>query len=63
MSAHTPGPWVEYNPLASTYDTPDGTQVPAELADTAQCLADVIHIAAIRDSQRAAITKAEGGAA
>lgn len=60
MSAkHTPGPWVSHNPLTQTYDTKDGTKVPTELADCAECMADVIHIAGIREKQRAAIAKAE----
>lgn len=49
--------WVTYNPRTSTYETPDGTSVPAELVDNAQCLADVLHdvlhIAIIRTKQRA----------
>ena len=46
--------WVTYNPLTNTYDTQDGTSVAAELVDNVQCLADVLHIAQIRASQRAA---------
>jgi hypothetical protein len=45
--------WVKYSPLTATYDTPDGTSVPAEIADNAQCLADVLRIAQIRSKQRA----------
>jgi hypothetical protein len=45
--------WVKYNPLTATYDTPAGTSVAAELVDNVQCLADVLHIAAIRAKQRA----------
>lgn len=48
--------WVTYNPLTNTYDTPDGTSVAAELVDGVQCLADVLRIAQIRASQRAAAT-------
>ena len=44
--------WVKYNPLMHTYDTPDGTMVSAELVDSAQCMADVLHIANIRAQQR-----------
>ena len=44
--------WVTYDPLTATYDTPDGTSVAAELVDNVQCLADVLHIAAIRARQR-----------
>jgi hypothetical protein len=44
---------VTYNPLTATYDTPDGTSVAAELVDNVQCFADVLHIARIRDKQRA----------
>ena len=45
--------WARYNVLTDTYDTPDGTHVAAELVDSVQCLADVLHIAQIRASQRA----------
>lgn len=61
MSKHTPGrlttpdSWLRYNALTHTYDTPDGTTVPTELADNVECLADVLRIADIRASQRAAI--------
>jgi len=61
---HTPGPWVIYNHLTDTYDTPDGTKVPAMLVSSAQRLVDVMHIAQMREAQRAAIAKAqsqEGG--
>ncbi len=44
--------WVKYNPLTATYDTPDGTKVAQELADSAECLADVLHIANVREKQR-----------
>ena len=47
--------WVRYNLLTDTYDTPDGTKVAAELCDNVQCLADFLHIAKIRDDQRAVI--------
>ena len=47
-------PWVAYNPITGTYDTRDGTHVASELADNAQCVADVLHIANIRAAQRAA---------
>jgi hypothetical protein len=46
-------PWVTYNPLTNTYDTPDGTSVAAELVDNVQCLADMLNIAQIRAKQRA----------
>lgn len=45
--------WVRFNPLTYSYDTPDGTHIPAELADSVQCLADVVRIAQLRDQQRA----------
>lgn len=45
--------WVTYNPMTATYDTKDGTQVPAELVHNVQCLADVLRIAQIRARQRA----------
>lgn len=44
--------WVTYNPATATYDTPDGTSVAAELVDNVQCLADVLHIARLREKQR-----------
>jgi len=47
--------WVAYNPNSATYDTPDGTSIPEELIDNAQCLADVLHISIIREKQRAAM--------
>lgn len=50
--------WVFFNDLTMTYDTPDGTKVAAELIDNAQCLADVLYIAIIRQEQRDAIKKA-----
>lgn len=59
-AAHTPGQWVRFSPLTHTYDTPDGTAVAGELVDNAQTLADVLHIASIREKQRAAIAKATG---
>lgn len=46
--------WVRYNPLTHTYDTPDGTRVAAELVDSVACMADVLHIAGIREKQRRA---------
>jgi hypothetical protein len=52
-----PLPWVRFNPLTSCYETPDGTQSAVELVDTAQCLADVLHIADIRSRQRETATK------
>lgn len=55
---HTPGPWVEYNPLTAAYDTKDGTHVAAEIAENMECFADAFNIAAIRANQRAAIQKA-----
>ena len=62
MTQHTPGPWVSHNPNTATYDTPDGTKVPVELADNVECLADVLHIVQIREEQRATIAKATGEA-
>ena len=50
-----PGPWVQYNHLTATYDTPDGTKVPEELADNAQRLLDFWHIASIRETQRSTL--------
>ena len=47
--------WVQYNDMTATYDTGDGTKVPKELADSAQCFWDAINIADIREKQRAAM--------
>lgn len=51
----TPEPmaWTRYNEQTATYDTKDGTKVAAELVDEVMCLADVLHIAKIREAQRA----------
>jgi len=51
--------------MTMTYDTPDGTHVAAELAESVQCLADVLQIAAVREAQRedAARTPAKEGEA
>jgi hypothetical protein len=43
---------TEFNPLTYTYDTKDGTNVAAEVCDSVECLADVFHIANIRQTQR-----------
>lgn len=43
---------TKFNPLTHTYDTPDGTKVASELGDNVQCLADVLHMSAIREKQR-----------
>lgn len=61
-SQHTPAPWVRYNPSTDTYDTPDGTKVGAELCDNVECLADILHIATVREDQRRAIAKNTGAA-
>ena len=62
MSAqHAPVAWVHHNPSTDTYDTPDGTKVAAELCDSVECLADILHIAIVREDQRA-IAKATGSA-
>ncbi len=62
MNKHTPEPWVRYNPNTVTYDTPDGTEIPAERTDNVECLADVFYIAHVREKQRAAIAAAKGEA-
>lgn len=49
-------PWVSFNQMTGTYDTPDGTKVAAELVDNVSCLADILRIASIRSDQRAAAT-------
>lgn len=46
--------WVSRNDRTATYDTPDGTRVAVELIDNVACLANVVHIAEIREEQRAA---------
>lgn len=57
VGQHTPTPWVRYNLLTDTYDTPDGTRVSAALVDNVKCLADVLYIARIRQQQREAIAR------
>lgn len=54
MGATEQKPWVHYNASTATYDTPDGTKVAAEIVESADCLADVIRIALLRDKQRTA---------
>jgi hypothetical protein len=51
---HEPRQWVLHNSNTDTYDTPDGTQVAACLVDNVGCLADILHVASIRERQRAA---------
>lgn len=51
--------WVRYNPDTDTYDTRDGTKVSAELIDGVETLADILHIADIREKKRAAMSKKE----
>jgi hypothetical protein len=51
--------WVRYNPLTATHETPDGTSVPAELVESACCLADVLRIASMRYEQRKALADKE----
>lgn len=58
---HTHENWVKHNSNTDTYDTPDGTKVAACLVDNVECLADIFHIADIRERQRTAIAKATGG--
>lgn len=57
----TPEPmaWVVHNEQTATYDTKDGTKVAAELVDGVMCFADVLHIAKIREDQRAVMAKAK----
>ena len=52
MSTLVESKWVTFNPITMTYDTPDGTSVVAEVVDDAQCFADVLRIAQIRETQR-----------
>lgn len=49
-------PWVRHNHLTATYDTPDGTRVAQEVVDNVESLADVLHVATIREDQRATLT-------
>lgn len=51
--------WIRYNPISLTYDTRDGTKVSAFLIDGVETLADIFHIADIREKQRAVINKKE----
>ena len=44
--------WAAYNHLTNTCDTKDRTNVAVELFENAQCFADILHIARIRDEQR-----------
>lgn len=44
--------WIVFNPLTYTYDSRDGTSVPAEMVGSANCLADVLNIAVMRSRQR-----------
>ena len=46
---------ILYNELTHMVETPDGTRVSAELTDNANCLADILMIASIREKQRAEI--------
>lgn len=50
----TANDWIKYNHMTRTYNSKDGTVVAAELVVGACSLADVFHIADIRDSQRIA---------
>lgn len=60
-TTHNPGGWVQFDPLKHTYDTPDGTAVPAEKVDNAQTLVDVLDIALLREKQRASVCPGCGG--
>ena len=51
--------WVRYNPHTDTYDTRDGTKVSVFLIDGVEMLADIFHIADIREKQRAIMNKKE----
>jgi hypothetical protein len=61
MAANTPASreWVQFDPFTETYVTGDGTRVASELADNVQCLVDVLHVAGIREAQRAEMRKAK----
>lgn len=48
-----PRQWVQFHPATHCYETGDGTRVAAELVDSAHCVADFLHIANIREGQRA----------
>jgi hypothetical protein len=47
--------WILYNERTHMVETPDGTRVSADLTDNANCLADILMIASIREKQRAEI--------
>lgn len=42
----------EYNPNTMTYDSADGTQLPAELVENIYSLLDVLYISIIKEKQR-----------
>ncbi len=46
------GQWTAFNPLTQMVETVDGTEIAMELTDNVECLADVLHIAKLRDDQR-----------
>lgn len=53
------GSWVQFDHLTQAYVTGDKTSVSAEVVDSAQCFADVLHISEIRANQRAARARLE----
>lgn len=46
--------WVQFNHLTQSVESRDGTAVAVEVTDNVQCFADVMHIAGVREQQRAA---------
>lgn len=45
--------WIRFNAMTHCYETRDGTSVSVEVCDGVECLADVFHIASVRENQRA----------
>lgn len=56
-------PWIALDSNTQTYRTRDGTVTPAELVDSADCLADVLRVASMRAEHRAAIAATKRGGA
>lgn len=52
--------WIVYNSRTNTYDTRDGTCIPAELVDSANRLVDILFIATLREKQRKEMKEKNG---
>jgi hypothetical protein len=48
--------WIQFNYMTHCYESKDGTVVASELVDNVECLADVLYIAKIKESQRTAMS-------